>query len=457
MQQDNTTLGTEKISTLLYKLAIPAVTAQLVNMLYNMVDRIYIGHMPGVGQVALTGMGVCLPLIMLVSAFAALVSMGGAPRASIAMGRGDNREAEKIMGNCMTLLLAVSVVLTAVLRIFPTELLTAFGASENTLPYALEYIEVYSVGTVFVLMTLGLNAFITAQGFATTGMLTVLIGAVLNIALDPLCIFTFGMGVRGAALATILSQGVSCVWVLLFLSRGKSHLKLRAANFKPSLKTVGPCVALGLSPFIMQATESVITICFNTSLGKYGGDIAIGAMTILSSVMQFSLLPLIGLTQGAQPIISYNYGARDAGRVKEAFRLLLKYCVIYSAGLWVIVMAVPQVFARLFTTDQALIDYAKWSMRVYMSGAFLLGLQLACQQTFIALGNAKASLFLAILRKILLLIPLIYILPQFIGNQVLAVYLAEPIADVIAVTVTAILFYTQFKHAMQELGGPRSL
>ena len=448
MNQDKTFLGTEPIGKLLRQLAIPTVIAQLVNMLYNIVDRIYIGHIPGDGDLALTGVGVCLPLILIVSAFAALVASGGAPRASIYMGKQDHDTAEKILGGCFALQLAVSALLTAVLLLWSRDLLLAFGASENTIGYAASYMQIYAVGTVFVQLTLGLNAFITAQGFAKIGMRTVLIGAVANIVLDPIFIYGLHMGVRGAALATILSQGLSCIWVLRFLTGPKTLLRLKKENvhFRPAL--ILPCVALGTATFIMQASESVISVCFNSSLLKYGDDIAVGAMTILSSVMQFAMLPLQGLTQGAQPIVSYNFGAGNMERVKKAFYCLLRACVIYSTVLWGLAMIVPQMFMHMFTQNAEYISMGIWAMRVYMAASCIYGIQIACQQTFIALGNAKVSLFLALLRKVILLIPLIFILPQIISNQVFAVFLAEPVADLIAVSTTATLFFRSLKKLM---------
>ena len=444
-------LRTAPIGRLLFELAVPAITAQIVNVLYNMVDRMYIGHIADVGSTALTGVGVTLPLITLISAFAALASMGGAPRASILLGQGNKEDAERTLGGCACMLAILSLLLTVVFQIFGEPLLRLFGASETTLPYALDYLRIYVCGTIFVQLSLGLNSFITAQGFARTSMLTVLIGAALNIVLDPLFIFALGMGVKGAALATILSQAVSAVWVIRFLSGKESLLRLRVANLRLIPKIVLPCLALGLSPFIMQSTESLIAICFNTSLQEYGGDLAVGAMTIFTSVMQFSMLPIVGLTQGAQPIVSYNFGAGNAERVKKAFRLLLISCLTYSVALWLCIMAFPQVFAGLFTADADLISLCSWAMRVYMGASFVMGAQLACQQTFIAIGNAKASMFLAILRKIILLIPLVYILPPLFSDKVMAVFLAEPIADCLAVLTTVSLFAVQFRKAMKQL------
>lgn len=444
-------LGTQPVGKLLTKLAAPAIAAQIVNLLYNMVDRIFIGHIEGIGKLALTGVGVCFPLIMIISAFAALVGMGAAPRASIFMGKGDKNAAENIMGNSFTLLIAVSLVLTAVFLLFAQPILMTFGASENTIQYALDYIRIYSLGTVFVQLTLGMNAFISAQGFAKISMMTVLIGAVLNIILDPVFIFGFNMGVKGAALATIISQCVSMLWILKFLTGPKTELKIRRRYLKPNPKVFLPCMALGLSPFIMQATESLISVCFNSSLLKYGGDIAVGSMTILTSVMTFSILPLQGLCQGSQPIISYNYGAKNTIRVKKAFRLTLASCLAYSFIMWALVMLFPQGFIRLFNNDAELVTFASRALRIYMAVNCVFGAQIACQQTFIALGNAKCSLFLAVLRKIILLIPLIYILPLFMADKTTAVFLAEPAADILAVSCTVILFSREFKKAMAKL------
>ena len=457
MNRKNVDLGTGPVGRLLFSLALPTITSQIVNMLYNLVDRVYIGHMQPVetvGKLALTGVGVCLPIIMVISAFAALMAMGGAPRASIEEGRGNLAESERIMGNSMTMLVAAAVVLTAVFLLFAEPMLRVFGASDNTIGYALDYMRIYALGTIFVQVTLGMNAYITAQGFTVVGMKTVLIGAGLNTVLDPVFIFAFDMGVRGAALATILSQAVSAVWVLKFLTGAKTKWRLRAVNLRPHAKVVLPSLALGMSPFIMQATESLITVCFNSSLLKYGGDIAVGAMTVLSSIMQFAMMPLQGLTQGAQPIVSYNYGARNPQRVRRAFKVLLIACVTYSLTLWALVQLFPQIFALMFTSNQELVDYAAWALRIYMAATGIFGVQIACQQTFVALGNAKTSLFLAALRKIILLIPLIYILPHFFADKSFAVFLAEPVADVLAVCTTATMFFFQFRKSMAALEGP---
>lgn len=451
-QTDKEFLRTEPLGKLLLKLALPTVAAQLINMLYNIVDRIYIGHIPEIGATALTGVGVCMPLIMIVSAFAALVGYGGAPRASIFMGKQDKESAEQTLGNCFVLQIIISVVLTAVLLIWNRDFLMAFGASKNTIEYGVNYMNIYALGTIFVEITLGMNAFITAQGFAKTGMLSVLIGAVANIILDPVFIFGFDMDVRGAALATIISQALSCAWVVRFLCGKKTFLKIKLKNLRLVPKIILPCLALGAATFIMQASESVISVCFNSSLQKYGGDIAVGAMTILTSVMQFAMLPLQGLGQGAQPIISYCYGAGDSGRVRGAFKLLLKVSMGYAVVLWLLVMLFPGLFAAMFTSDGQLMEYTRIALRIYMGSMFLFGIQMACQMTFNALGKAVESIVVAVMRKFVLLIPLIYLMPHILrSNQAMAVYVAEPIADLIAVTFTAILFTIQFKKTLRKM------
>lgn len=444
-------LGKEPVRHLLFILAVPAITSQVVNVLYNMVDRMYIGHIEAIGSIALTGVGVCFPLIMIISAFACLLGMGGAPRASIYMGKKNNAMAEKIMGNCFVALVLVAIALTVGVLLFQDPLLYLFGASENTLLYAKQYISIYAIGTLFVQLTLGMNSFISAQGFSRISMLTVIIGALTNIILDPIFIFAFGMGVQGAALATILSQALSAAWAVYFLCGKHTVLRLYRKNFKVDRRVLLPCIALGVAPFAMQATESVLVLCFNSSLLRYGGDLAVGAMTILSSVMQFALLPLQGLTQGGQPIISFNYGAGNARRIKQAFRLQTICCFTYSSLLWALVMLVPSLFVSIFTSDPQLASITQWALRVYMAGVLLMGIQISCQQTFIAFGNSKVSAFLAIFRKILVLIPLIYLLPLLLSDDVFAVFLAEPIADTIAVATTVTLFTLEFKKLLARL------
>ncbi len=451
MTYDNAFLGTESLGRLLRRLAIPTVAAQVINLLYNIVDRIYIGHMPGDGSLALTGVGVCLPLIMIISAFAQLVGSGGAPRASIAMGKGDNDEAESILGSCFTALFTLAVILTAVILIGKRSFLLAFGCSENTIQYAVDYMGIYAIGTLFVQMTLGLNAFITAQGYTTVSMKTVLIGAICNIVLDPICIFALDMGVKGAALATIISQAVSAVWVVFFLCGKKSLLRLKVKYFKLKPKIILPCLALGLSPFIMQSTESLISVCFNSSLLKYGGDTAVGAMAILTSVAQFILLPVQGITQASQPIISYNYGAGNTSRVKDTFFLLVKVCLGWTMLTWLLVMIFPQLFASVFTSDPTLIEFTKTALRIYLGSMGLFGIQMACQMTFVSIGNAVSSITVAVMRKIILLIPLIYIMPHILPDKTLAVYAAEPVADFLSVCFASTLFFFQFRKTLRNM------
>ncbi|MBR3752831.1 MAG: MATE family efflux transporter [Ruminiclostridium sp.] len=454
MATDNRFLGSEPVGKLLFKLALPGVAAQLINMLYNIVDRIYIGHMAKDGDLALTGVGICLPIILFISAFACLISAGGAPRASIAMGQGNREAAEKILGGCFTLQVLMSAVLTAILLLWNRELLLAFGGSVNTIDYAVAYMNIYAVGTIFVQLTLGMNAYITAQGFAKTSMLTVLIGAVCNIILDPIFIFGFGMGVRGAALATMISQGISCCWVMAFLLGRKTVWRIKREHLRLDWKLLAPCLALGLSPFIMQSSESVIFVCFNSSLLKYGGDIAVGAMTILTSVMQFALLPLQGLGQGAQPITSYNYGAGNAGRVKDTVFLLLKVSLVYAVVLWLLVLFFPELFAGMFTPDPELLAFSSKVLPIYCGAIVIFGIQTACQLTFVAIGYAKSSILVAIMRKFVLLLPLIYLMPRLVENKTIGVYMAEPVADVLAVTFTVILFSIQFRKALNSMEKP---
>lgn len=443
-------METEKIPKLLAQLAIPAVVAQVINLLYNIVDRIYIGHIPEVGADALTGAGLFMPILMLINAFAMLAGSGGAPRAAIAMGKQENKNAERIMGNCFSLLLMLSVVLTAVFYIFAPDLLRMFGASDTTLPYAVDYSQIYILGTLFVLIVMGMNPFITTQGFAKISMLTTVIGAVINIVLDPIFIFGFDMGVKGAAIATVLSQAVGAVWIICFLTGKKTILRLKKEDLKLEKKVILPCLALGISSFVMLATESILSVSFTASLSKYGGDIAVGAMTIITSVCQLVVLPLQGICQGGQPIISYNFGAHNDQRVKEAFKTQFIVCATFATLCWGIILVIPQAFTSMFTNDIALAEYAAWALRIYMSGIFAFGLQIACQQSFMALGQAKVSLFLACLRKIILLIPLIFILPMLFEDKVFGVFLAEPVSDIIAAAVTTTMFFTQFKKILEK-------
>ena len=447
-------LGTAPIGKLLFTLAVPAITAQVVNMLYNIVDRIYIGHIPEIGTAALTGVGITFPIITLISAFSSLIAMGGAPRASIAMGAHHPERAEQIMGNCLTALLGLSVVLTALFLLFLEPILWAFGASSNTIGYAMEYMGVYVWGTVFVQISLGMNMFITSQGFAKTSMFTVVIGAALNIALDPVFIFVFDMGVRGAAIATVLSQAVSAVWVMLFLTGRRTTLKVRARCMVLRWKVLLPVLALGVSPFIMQSTESLLSVVLNTSLLKYGGDVAVGAYTVIASIMQVINLPLQGLTQGAQPITSFNYGAGNMDRVRKSVRLLLTCCLTYSCLFWLCIMLIPQVFIGIFSSDPELMETAVWAARIFLFGCFAFGAQTGFQQSFLALGQAKVSLLLALLRKIVLLIPLIYLLPLFFPDKLFGVFVAEPIADILAASTTTLSFLVFAKKKLKDKPSP---
>ena len=451
MSQNNTTnLGEGSIPSLLAKLAVPAVVAQVVNLLYNIVDRIYIGHIPDIGASALTGVGLFAPILMLINAFAMLAGSGGAPRAAIYMGKKDNNTAEKIVGNCFSFLMICAVALTVIFYIAAPQLLTLFGASSVTLEYAVSYARIYILGSVFVLIVLGMNLFITTQGFAKISMLTTVIGAVINIILDPIFIFVFNMGVRGAAFATVISQAVGALWILRFLTGNKTMLRLKKENLRLEWSIIGPCLGLGISSFVMMSTESLLSISFTSSLSKFGGDLAVGAMTIITSTSQLVLMPLQGVCQGGQPIISFNYGAKNNDRVKKAFFTQFKVCVIFTCISWLVMMLAPQVFAGMFTTDKELVKYTAWSLRIYMAGIFAMGFQICCQQSFMALGQAKVSLFLACLRKLILLIPLIFILPVFMQDKVFAVFVAEPVSDIVAAAVTTAVFMAKFNGILEK-------
>lgn len=449
MSQKGVNLGEGSVGRLLFKLAVPAIIAQLVNVLYNIVDRIFIGRIPN-GDIAMAGVGVAFPVIMIISAFSALIGMGGAPLAAIKMGEKDKDGAEKILSNSFSTLIILSIILTLIIFIFKEKLLWAFGASDVTINYALDYLSIYLMGTVFVQIALGMNTFINTQGFAKMGMVTVMVGAAVNIALDPILIFGFNMGVKGAAVATVLAQMVSAIWVLVFFFGKKSILRIRKEFLKPEFKVVFGIMALGISPFIMQATESLVIISMNNQLLKYGGDLAVSSMTIMSSIMQIVMLPMMGLTQGAQPIISYNYGAKKIDRVKKTFKLLITCCLTYTSIMWLGLMLKPDLFVLLFNNNPKLIEITSWSIRIYFAGIFLFGAQIACQQTFLALGEAKKSLILALLRKIILLIPLIYILPAILNDKLMATLLAEPVADIISAATTIICFVIFYKKVLSK-------
>ena len=441
-------LGTENITRLMISLAIPSVLAQIVNVLYNIVDRIYIGRIPGVGAVALTGVGVTFPIITIISAFSGFASGGGAPLAAIALGQGDRKRAERILGNCVSMLLFFTVILMAFFFVFQKPLLYVFGASDNTIGYSSTYISIYLLGTVFVELAVGLNTFISAQGQARTAMFSVLIGAVVNIVLDPIFIFVFHMGVAGAAVATIISQALSAAWVLRFLCSEKSGIRLKKAGMKPDFFLIGQIMALGVSPFAMSATESAITIVMNHGLQVYGGDLYVGSMTILQSVLQLVFVPISGFTNGVQPIISYNFGAGKFDRVKMTIKRMISITFLAAFVYVVFAMLRPGLFARLFTTDEDLIALVKKVLPVYIAGMSVFGIQSGVQSSFLGLGQAKISLCIALLRKVILLIPLALILPRFFG--VIGVYYAEPVADILSVLTASTLFLLNIRKILSK-------
>jgi putative MATE family efflux protein len=448
--QDTEQMGTMPIPKLLFKLAVPAVIAQVVSLLYNIVDRIYIGHIAKIGAAALTGAGLFMPLLMFIQACAALACSGGAPLASIAMGKKNMREAEGYLGCSAALIILLSAVLTPVFYVFAPGLLTFFGASARTLPYALTYSRIYIVGTFFVMVAVGLNLFISAQGFAKTAMLSTVIGAVINIVLDPIMIFAMHMGVAGAAIATDISQAVSTLWILRFLIGSNPPVRLKKQALKLKRDVTGKVLALGVSTFIMMATESLLSICFNHSLARFGGDIAVGAMTIITSLNNLIVLPLQGLMQGGTPIISYNFGAKNDERVVAAFKAMLLSAFVFSLAFWGLTRLMPNVLAGIFTNDGPLIAYTARCMKVYFAVIFTLSFQMTCQNSFVALGQAKISLFLACLRKLMLLIPLILILPQVMTRQVFAVFLAEPISDLTAAVITTLVFVKKIRPILNQ-------
>ncbi|MGL4762515.1 MAG: MATE family efflux transporter [Sarcina sp.] len=457
-----TDLGKGSVGKLLLTLALPAIIAQIVNVLYNIVDRVFIGKMPS-GEIAMAGVGIAFPVILIISAFSALIGGGGAPLLAIKMGEKDKKGAEKILSNSFSALITLSIFLTVGFIIFREPILRAFGASDVTLNYALDYLTIYLFGTVFVQIALGLNPFINAQGFAKISMMTVMIGAIINIVLDPIFIFTFNMGVKGAALATLVGQMVSAIWVLKFMFKN-SPLKIKKEYLIPEKKVLLAILGLGISPFIMQITESLVIVSMNNQLLKFGGDLAISSMTIMSSIMQILFLPLVGISQGAQPIISYNFGAKAYDRVKKTFKLLVASCMSYTTLLWIGLMVMPEFFVKIFNSNPELIEITSWSIRLFFAGSFILGAQIACQQTFLALGQAKTSLILALLRKVFLLVPLIFILPAILknapfmfgadsiqGQQLMATYLSETVADVIAATATIICFTIFYKKTLSKV------
>ena len=442
--QNEQALASAPIGPLMLRLAAPAVAAQLINVLYNIVDRIYIGHIAVVGKTALTGVGVTFPILTLISAFSAFAGMGGAPLASIRLGAGDRKGAEAILGSAVSMLVTMALVLTVGFSVFQRPLLLAFGASADTIGYATDYLTIYLLGTIFVQLSLGLNTFISAQGKAMPAMCSVLIGAVLNILLDPLFIFVFRMGVKGAALATILSQAVSAVWVVGFLCSDRSglHICREHLGFRP--RVMGKIAALGVAPFIMQSTESLVTVVLNVGAQKYGGDLYVASITILQSVMQIIVMPSHGITTGVQPIMSYNYGAKNYARVRAVFHRLLAVTMTVTTAAFLLVALFPAAVALMFNDDPELVALVGRVMPLFFGGVWAFGAQVACQSTFMALGQAKTSLFLALLRKIILLVPLAVLLPWLSGS-VMGLYAAEPVADFLASATTLTLFLKRRK------------
>ena len=441
-------MGTERIGRLMVSMAVPSIIAQIINILYNIVDRIYIGHIPGVGAAALTGVGITFPIITLISAFSAFVGMGGAPLAAIWMGKGDRKHAEKILGSGACLLVIFTIVLMAVFYLFQKPFLYMFGASDATIGYSLDYMSIYLLGTLFVELALGLNPFIISQGRPRIAMISIVIGAVVNIALDPLFIFVFGWGVKGAAIATVLSQAVSAAWNVNFLMGKKSSLRLSFCNIRPDFRIMGQICSLGISPFIMRATESLISIVLNRGLQMYGGDLYVGSLTIMQSVLQLFSAPLTGFTQGVQPIISYNYGAGKFDRVKKLYRSMIAVSFTISFVANMTAMCFPALYASLFTNDEELIGLVSRVMPVFLFGMLFFGLQNGIQPTFLALGQAKISLFIAMFRKVILLVPLALVLPRFFG--VMGIYYAEPVSDIISAATACILFALNIKKILSK-------
>lgn len=444
-------MGTEPVRKLLFRMAVPTVLAQVVNLLYNIVDRMYVGRIAEIGTLALGGLGVSFPILMLISAFSYLIGAGGASRAAIFLGRKEVRTAERILGSCTLMTIIASALLTAFFLVFREPVLVLFGATQENLPYAMDYTQVYLYGTVFVLISLGLNMFITNQGFTKTSMATVCIGAVLNIILDPVFIFVFNMGVKGAALATIISQFVSAIWVLCFLTSKKTVLKIHIKDLRIPLAIAAGVLSLGISPFIMQSTECLVQLVFNRGMRTYGNNDYIALMSILFSLTQMIWMPLQGISQGAQPIIGYNYGAGNKDRVKAAFKLLFVSNVVFSVFVILLVELFPGVFLGFFTPDENVISIGQNALRLFLAGMSLMGAQSACQQTFLALGQAKISMFLALLRKVILLIPLALILPAA-GLGVWGFYLAEAMSDAIAATVTTLMFRFKINGILEKSG-----
>lgn len=431
-------------------LALPMTLAQLINILYNVVDRMYIGRIPGYGSLPLTGLGLCMPVISAVIAFANLFGTGGAPLCSIARGRGDLETAERIMGNAFSMLLSTGLVLTLTGLLFKRPLLYAFGASDATWPFADSYLTIYLAGTVFVMTSLGLNSYINAQGFARIGMMTTLIGAVLNIILDPLFIFVWGMGIQGAAIATVLSQFASALWTFRFLTGKKTILRLRLPSMRLRSSIVRDITALGMSGFMMSITNSLVQVVCNSTLSVYGGDLYVGVMTILNSIREIVVMPVNGISNGAQPVISYNYGAKQTERIKTAIRFMAALGIGYTVLIWGCLHLFPTFFIHIFNDEAALVEAAVPAMRIYFFGFFMMSLQFSGQTVFQSLGKAKFAIFFSILRKVVIVTPLTLLLPHVIRPAVDGVFWAEVISNFIG---GAACFSTMLIVMRRELGG----
>ena len=418
------------------RLSLPLVAAQFINVLYNIVDRMYIGRIPGASSDALTGVGVAFPIITAITAFSSLIGTGGAPLCSIARGKGDEKKAEQIMGNSFFMALLAGAVLTAAGLLTKEPLLYALGASDATFGYADDYISIYLLGTLFVMISLSMNGFINCQGFARTGMLTVLIGAVLNIILDPVFIFVFHLGVKGAAIATVISQMASALWIVLFLTGKETLLKLRTASMKPELSCIKDILALGLSGFIMSATNCGVQIVCNITLKSFGGDVYVGIMTIMNSVREVLSVPATGMTQGAQPVLGYNYGAGAYQRVKSCIKIMSAICMGYTTVVWIITLIVPQASILMFNGGEEMLRLGVPAMRIYFFGFCFMSLQFAGQSVFTGLGKARHAIFFSLLRKAVIVIPLTLWLPNVAGLGVHGVFLAEPISNFIGGTAS---------------------
>lgn len=429
MSAHQTDFSKGKVSRCILDLAVPMTLAQMVNLLYNIVDRMYIGKIPGTGDLALTGLGICFPIIMILNAFANLYGMGGAPLFSMERGAGNEEEASRLMGTSFAMLLITGAALMALCLIFLRPVLYLFGASDTTYPFARDYAVIYLCGTIFVMISLGMNGFINAQGFGRTGMMTSLLGAAVNIALDPVFIFVLNMGVKGAALATVISQFLSAAWVFTFLTGKRTLLKIRPACMKVESGRLKKITALGLSGFIMQATNSAVQIACNNMLQTYGGDLYVGVMTVMTSIREIFNMPVQGMTGAAQPVISYNYGAKAYKRVRQAIVFVSVFCVTSCLIFWFLIITFPEFFVTIFNDEPDLVKASVDAIHIYFFGLFLMALQSAGQSVFVALGKARRAVFFSIFRKIIIVVPLTLILPRFMGLN--GIFVAEPISNLV--------------------------